>query len=323
MAGSHDGGFTHMAIRGRFHSVRSFDGTRLAWTSAGGDEGGLAVILANGIVCTDTYWTFLYPYLAEHGHKVVFWDYRAHGRSQPPANPNEVTLTSHARDLWAVADAAGVERAVLVGHSMGVQTILEAYRSSPSRVVGLVAVAGPYEHPARTFYGAPILQSLLPFMELSVTPAPSLTRAVWRSLTEQGDLLYWSGRVGRMIGDNASRELMREYFAHLATLDPLICFRMVRAMGDHSAKDLLPEIDVPSLVLAGGKDVMTPPNLAREMAAAIPDARLEILPDGSHTLPIDDPDRINHLVDEFVSDVERGAGARTRRRRRGRPQPSS
>lgn len=292
-----------MAIKGRFRSVSSFDGTKLAWTSSG--DGDIAVILANGIVCTDTYWTFLHPYLVERGHKVVFWDYRAHGRSHLPANPNEITLSSHARDLWAVADAAGVERAVLVGHSMGVQTILEAYRLAPSRVAGLVSIAGPYEHPDKTFYGGPMLHHLLPFLELSAMPVPSLTRAVWRSLTEQADLLYWSGRVGRMIGGNASKQLMAEYFAHLSKLDPLICLRMVKAMGDHSAKDLLHAIQAPTLVLAGAKDVMTPPRLAEEMAEAIPNARLEIIPEGSHTLPIDDPDRVNQLVEEFVSDVER------------------
>lgn len=107
-----------------------------------------------------------------------------------------------------------------------------------------------------------------------------------------------------MIGGEASKQLMDEYFAHLSTLDPLVCFQMVKAMGDHSAKDLLPEIEAPTLVLAGAKDVMTPPRLAEEMAEAIPNARLEILAEGSHTLPIDDPDRINRLVEEFVSEVE-------------------
>lgn len=298
-----------MAITGRFHEVRSFDGTSLAWTSSG--DGDLAVILANGIVCTDTYWTFLYPYLAEHGHKVVFWDYRAHGRSGLPVNPNEITVGSHARDLLAVAEAAEVERAVLVGHSMGVQTILEAYRISPSLVAGLVPVAGPYEHPVKTFYGGPFLQYLFPLMELSVTPVPGLSTAAWRSLTEQHDLLYWSGRVGRLIGANASRQLMAEYFAHLSKLDPLISFRMAKAMGDHSAKDLLPEIEVPTLVLSGAKDVMTPPRLAEEMADAIADSRLEILPEGSHTLPIDEPERVNRLVEGFVSEIARAE--RTRR----------
>lgn len=50
---------------------------------------------------------------------------------------------------------------------------------------------------------------------------------------------------------------------------------------------------------------MTPPRLAEEMAASIPGARLEILPDGSHTLPIDAPDRVNALVEGFVAEIER------------------
>ena len=149
------------------------------------------------------------------------------------------------------------------------------------------------------------MHHLLPLMELSMTPVPSLTRAVWRSLTGQGDLMYWSGRAGRMIGDKASKQLMDEYFDHLSKLDPFICFRMVKAMGEHSAKDLLPEIDAPALILAGAKDVMTPPRLAEEMAEAMPNARLAIFSEGSHTLPIDEPDRVSSLVEEFVADVER------------------
>ncbi len=297
-----------MAIGGRFSDVRSFDGTSLAWTSSG--DGEPAVILANGIACTDTYWTFLYPYLVQRGHRVVFWDYRGHGRSGDPANPNEITLSSHARDLLAVADAARVERAVLVGHSMGVQTILEAYRLSRSLVAGLVPVAGPYEYPAKTLYGVPFWHYLVPLMELSVMPVPWLTRTAWRSVTEQSELMYWSGRAGRLIGAQASRQLMTEYFAHLSKLDPLISFRMAKAMGEHSAKDLLPDIEAPTLVLTGAKDVMTPPRLGEEMAEIIPNARLEILPEGSHTLPIDEPDRFNRLVEEFVSEIEHAERAR-------------
>lgn len=296
-----------MSVRARFDEVRSFDGTRLAWSSSG--VGDLAVILANGIGCTDTYWTYLHPYLLEHGHRVVVWDYRAHGRSGPPANPDEVMMSSHARDLLAVAEAASVDRAVLVGHSMGVQTILEAYRIQPSLVAGLVPVAGPFEHPAQTFYGVPLLHYLIPFIELSVTPVPLLTRAVWRSLTSQHELIYQLGRLGGMIGTGASKQLMAEYSAHAAELDPLVSFRMAKAMEEHSAKDVLPRIEVPTLVLAGAKDVMTPPQLAEEMAATIPDSRLEILPEGSHTLPIDDPDWVNPLVEGFVSEIEKAEAA--------------
>lgn len=297
-----------MGIEADFNEVVSFDGTRVAWTDRG--DGAVTVILANGIGCTDTYWVHLLPYLAEHGHRVVFWDYRAHGRSGPPSNPNEVAIGSHARDLWAVADAADARRAVLVGHSMGVQTILEAYRLAPERVAGLVALAGPFEHPAKTFYGASILHHVLPFVNAGMTAVPAVTRLVWQSMMEQADLMYWSGRAGRMIGGDAPKALMDEYFEHLSRLDPLVMIRMVNAMGDHSARDLLGHITTPTLVVAGENDVMTPPKVAAEMATSIPGARLEVLADTAHTLPIDHPDIVNPLVEEFV------AAARPRRTRR-------
>lgn len=287
-----------MGIEADFDRVESFDGTELAWTSSG--EGDVAVVFANGILCTDTYWSYLYPHLVERGRRVVFWDYRGHGRSGPPRNPNEVTVGAHAQDLLAVADAAGVERAVLVGHSMGVQTILEAYRAAPERVAGLVAVAGPYEHPGMTFYGVPFLQYAVPMMEVGVTPVPAVTRAAWRALTARADLMYWSGRATRLIGGRAPRALMDEYFAHLATLDPVLAYRMVKAMDEHSAKDLLPSIEVPTLVMAGARDVMSPPRLARAMVEAIPDAELAILAAGAHTLPVDDPAWINDGIGAFV-----------------------
>jgi pimeloyl-ACP methyl ester carboxylesterase len=85
---------------------------------------------------------------------------------------------------------------------------------------------------------------------------------------------------------------------------------MAKAMEEHSARDVLARIEVPTLVLAGAKDVMTPPQLAEEMAATIPDSRLEILPEGSHTLPIDDPDWVNPLVEGFVSEIEKAEAAR-------------
>lgn len=287
-----------------FETVRSFDGTRLAHAVWGGDapagDPAPTVILANGIACTDTYWTYLVPFLVEHGHRVVFFDYRGHGRSGPPKNPNEIALPSHARDLWRVADATGSGPVVLIGHSMGAQTILEAYRQQPGRVAGLVPVAGPYEHPLNTFYGSPAMHYLFPFMQFGMEPVPWLTRALWRAAGASTTWPYVVGRASRMIGPRADRGLMDEYFRHLARLDPILFVRMAREMQAHSARDLLADVDVPVLVVAGRHDVMTPPRVAREMVAVVPDATLEFFEDSGHTLPIDEPHRLNDVVLAFL-----------------------
>src|SRR5205807_203830 len=75
-------------------------------------------------------------------HTFVTWDYRGHGQSPVPEHPENMTVALCARDLRTVANAVGAERAVLLGHSMGAQVILEAYREESARVQALVPMLG-------------------------------------------------------------------------------------------------------------------------------------------------------------------------------------
>lgn len=67
------------------------------------------------------------------------------------------------------------------------------------------------------------------------------------------------------------------------------------------SRPLLPGIAVPTLVICGEEDILTPPDCAREMADGIPGARLEILPDCGHLAPLEQPDRVNALFAEFFA----------------------
>lgn len=295
-----------MALKGRFETIRSFDRTRIAYASWGE---GPAVVLANGIACSDAYWTYLVPFLAEHGYKVVFFDYRGHGRSGAPANPNEIFLPSHARDLWAVADACGVEDAVLIGHSMGVETILEAYRLAPERVRGLVPTAGAFEHPLNTLYLTTAGRYLLPMVELSFEPLPWLTRAMWRLGGQNTLATTLFAKASMMVARQAPNDLMDEYFKKVSRIDPILLVRMARALQLHTARELLPDVAAPTLVCAGRTDVLTPPRIAREMVSLMADARLMMFERGSHTLPIDVPDEYNNAVLDFLREVEGSVAA--------------
>lgn len=301
-----------MGIEGiddRIVRIESFDGTLIA-TASWGDKDLPTVILSNGICCTDTYWTYLQPVLVDAGYRVVFFDYRGHNRSAAPRNPNEVTLPAHARDLWKVADYYEVDKAVLMGHSMGVQTIFEAYRQHPRRVEGLIALAGPFEYPLDHLYMTPAGAVLLAGLELIWKYSPSTVRTVWELTGLDTHLIMTFARVSMAISRQAPGPLVKEYFQHVAALDPILIIKMFRGMQMHSARDMLPQITVPVLQLAGGRDMLTPLPLQRTMASMLPDVDFEVFEKASHTLPVDEPERVNKRVLEFLSKVYQQEGER-------------
>ena len=98
------------------------------------------------------------------------------------------------------------------------------------------------------------------------------------------------------------------YLSHMTHVDFPMFLRMLRAAGEHDARDLLPRIEVPVLVIAGDRDTFTPPYLAREMAAAIPRCRLVIVPGGTHVAPIEQPDLVGAAIRQYLEEDLSPAG---------------
>ncbi len=288
-----------MALEGDFRTVRSFDNTRLSYATWGD---GPTLMLVSGFACSNAYWTFLVPYLVNAGFRVVFYDHRGHGRSGLPGNPNEVSVPSLARDLWVVADASGTDKPVLLGHSMGVQVVLEAYRLAPHRVAGLIACAGPFEHP---FDGPTIVSPRKYVLGLlgAIEPSPWMARAAWSLMARDPRLPGIVGRITRMVGRLAPADIMDQYFTQASRIDPVFLMRLAHGIQHHSARDLLPDVDARTLILSGEHDVMTPSRVQREMAALMPDATLEVFDESGHTFPVDEVARFNERITTFMHEI--------------------
>ena len=277
------------------YAIASSDGSPLFYESWGERGAPTPVLLCDGIGCDGYVWRYLKSDLSErfglHPH------YRGHGRTAPPRDPQRVTIEDLADDIACVLDDALVERAVLIGHSMGVQVALETYRRHADRVAGLALLCGAPSHPLRTFRGSATLEELLPMIQKWVLRVPGVVNRVTRWVLPT-----------RLAYEVASRlEIRRElvepadfmpYLEGMARIDSRLFVAMLSAAGQHSADELLPLIDVPVLVVAGGRDGFTPPERSRAMAEAIPNCELLDIPNASHTAPIERP----HLVDWTVRD---------------------
>lgn len=282
-------------------ALSALDRTPLFYESETPPLGGTGptTILLDGIGCDGYVWKYLRPALARRG-PVVHPHYRGHGRTPMPLDPERIAIADLADDVAAVMDDAGVDRAVVAGHSMGVQVALEIARRHHERVRALILLCGAPENPLKTFRGSGALETVLPAVRRTVAKAPRLMREITRRVLPTRLAYQVASRL------EINRELVgvsdfMPYLRGLSHVDLPYFLSMLAAAGEHSARELLPTLDIPTLVIAGARDGFTPPALSREMAAAIPDAELVEIDDGSHTAPLERPEICESAVLDFLA----------------------
>lgn len=276
------------------------DGTRIFVRRREGPASskGTTAILCDGIACDGFIWKYLWDDLAK-SVGVAHFHYRGHGRSGKPESSSSLDLLDHARDLRAVRTAIGDPDVVLFGHSMGCQVALEGYRLAPEKVRGLVLICGSSGRITHTFKGTNVLATLLPRFIERVEAHPEIARAIWGHVPPDIALQFalLTGEVDKQSIEPAD---LLPYMKHMVDIDLPMFLRMLRSAGEHSADDLLPKVDTPTLVIAGDRDSFTPPRYAEAMAAAIPRAELFMVPGGTHVVPIERKEIVAERVDRFL-----------------------
>jgi pimeloyl-ACP methyl ester carboxylesterase len=258
-----------------------------------------AIAFCDGIGCDGYVWKYLEAELAAT-HRIVHWHYRGHGRTPMPRNPRRVDITDLADDLAAVLDAAVGDGAgaVLAGHSMGVQVCLEMYRRHRERVSGLILLCGAYGTPLRTFKGKRTL-TVLPFVRFAVNRIPGLAQSVVARLIPT-ELAYQIATRFEINGELIRRDDFFPYLQHMARVDVRLFLEMLAAAGRHTARELLPTISVPTLIVSGDRDGFTPAELSTEMHNLIRDSELHVVSGGSHTAPIERPAEVTEKIADFL-----------------------
>lgn len=272
------------------------DGTRLYVRRRSGPSD-VTALLCDGIACDGFIWKYLWDDLASLVG-VAHWNYRGHGRSSSPADPDRIELADHARDVGVVREAIGGGPVVLVGHSMGCQVALEAYRQHPEGVRALVLVCGSSGRITHTFKGTNVLAQVLPKLIERVESHPGIARALWSRVPP--DVALRVALVSGEIDASVKPEDMLPYLKHMVDIDLRMFLRMLQSAGEHSARDLLPEIDVPVLVIAGDRDSFTPPRYAEEMASLLPKGEILMALGGTHVVPIERRELVRDRIDRFL-----------------------
>lgn len=282
------------------------DGTRLAYYETGPRDG-VPVVISAGLGGGVRAWSAVIERLDEHC-RLYAWDYRGLYASHPPPDPRHIGVEHHASDLDDLMTHLGLTGAVLAGWSMGVQVNFEWFRIRPSRpVAGLVCVHGTSGRIFETaFDGAP-------FTGAFASVAPTIFQAMRRfggGLRRPLDRLARSRRVaegfmafGRRVGvmDGAlDPDLFHDMARDWVKLDLERYADVFERLGAHDASDLLPLIDVPALIVSGGRDKMTPKHRSDVLLRHLPRAEGFTLPDATHFGLLEYPDAIATRILTFL-----------------------
>ncbi|MET7858397.1 alpha/beta fold hydrolase [Streptomyces sp. NPDC005318] len=274
----------------------SADGSRIH-VEVHGPDGAPAVVLAHGWTCSTHFWAAQIRDLAVD-HRVIAYDQRGHGRT-PAVGRGGYSTDALADDLEAVlatALAAG-ERAVLAGHSMGGMTLMAASRR-----------AGLREHAAAVLLCSTGSSRLID--ESLVVPMRAgavrtrMTRAILGARAPLGPVTPVSKRILKYatMGFGSAPERV-ESCARIVHA----CPRASRVAWGHVLAELdldagVRELRVPTAVIAGTEDRLTPPVHARALAAALPvSLGLTELAGMGHMTPVEAPEAVTAKIRELVA----------------------
>ncbi len=248
---------------------------------------GTPLLLVHGFPHDGSLWRAQLDGLADVA-RVVAPDLRGLGRSTDGGDDAPATVERYADDLACVLDALGIERAVVGGLSMGGYVAFAFWRRHRARVRALVLAdtrAGADDEAGR-----------------------AKRRDMMRVAREEGAAAVAERSIEGMVGRTTRRrspELVEDVRAMLARQPVDGIVRALQAMHDRpDATADLATIDVPTLVLVGDEDALTPPDQARLLHEGIAGSRLEIVEGAGHVSPLERPAAANHLLREFLRSLD-------------------
>jgi pimeloyl-ACP methyl ester carboxylesterase len=230
-----------------------------------------AVVLLHGAGFDHSTWALHSRWFAHHGHSVLAPDLPGHGRSSGKALP---TIADMADWTAALLDAAGAPKARLVGHSMGSLIALETAARHPDKVSALSLIG----------------------TAATMTVGPDLLKAAEANDASAVDMVsIWGLGFRAELGGSLAPGLWMHQGAQrvLERTAPGVLHSDLNACNTYqNALAAAAQVKVPTTVILGERDMMTPAKAGKTLAAAIPNARTVVLPGAGHMMMVEQPDEL-------------------------------
>ena len=280
------------------------DGARLFVEETGPQREKGAIFIHGSCLRTDA-WHYQMAGLGDH--RLVFYDLRGHGLSQPKGNADYSIVTLR-HDLLAVMDEAGLEEAVIVGHSIGGMIALDLCKDHPellgSRIKGIVLLNTTHRPGAETILGG---AAVAKFERVTRRPFDALgTRAEQidrlRRVLKPSNTIFMAVSLAAF-GPHASAKQIDYTYDMLAETPADVILDLVRSYRANEVTDHLGAITVPALVVGGTHDRLTLPHASEFLAQNLPKAELTLLDGCGHMSMLERHRDVGRLLLGFFDDV--------------------
>ena len=265
------------------------DGIKLHFYDAGetADENLPALLFLHGSPGQISNWKHILPCF-ERNYRVVAVDLRGYGKSDKPLR---VTLEDYIKDIDAIRSELGLENVVLIGHSFGAMIAIEY---AARRHVNRIVLIGPVAY-LKTDAIDKIIMYLPP--------------AIWKPILFKSNPLtrrmYKKMFFSPATPDEVFLEFMKDNKDYIESLPPQ-SFRYLIYMAGYSAKPSAERVKVPTLIIVGEDDVVTPPEHAKLIHEWVENSKLVIIPKAGHLILYEKPEEICRLIKDFIKGAEHG-----------------
>jgi pimeloyl-ACP methyl ester carboxylesterase len=284
----------------RHHVVPTFDGGE-TYVVERGTSRGRPVVLLHGLSLSSAAWHHQLLDLAGE-LRVIAVDFRGHGRSTPGSEGYELEHLS--RDLATVLEHLDLRDVVVVGHSMGGMVVMRLCIDLPAvardRLAGIVLVSTAAGQLLTPYGMAALARFTVPAVRRSTA---WLGRVPEGRLLPSSDLAFLVTRAG--LGRDAAPEHVELTRTLMSATSPKAIAESLRSLVDHDVLDQLGAVDVPTLVVVGSNDMLTPPRMAREIVRRLPHAELVVLDGIGHMPMLEARHELNRLIIEFTQKLAR------------------
>ncbi|MBF0103878.1 MAG: alpha/beta hydrolase [Deltaproteobacteria bacterium] len=276
--------------------AESFDGTRIWYRCVGK---GIPIIFCNGLGCSTFFWKSVHSHFSK-SHQSIIFDWRGHGRSDKPKHSRNITMNAVTKDLHAVIKHLKLKKFILAGHSMGVQVVLSYYHSFPCKILALLLCCGTFGNPMETFYNTQNSKHVFTLIYVFNHLFPKLANLIGYIISKNPFWFQMGSALKMMNPGLVDKQVIKEYIEHITSVDAIFLAKLAKSMQEYNAESVLKGINIPTLIVAGERDIFTPVWISKKMHHLIPYSELLIVKKASHVALIEQPALINLRIEKFI-----------------------